>query len=81
MSIVKKLREKMLLTQTEFANVLGVSRTTIAAYESAETMPRCKMIRKIIALAGENGMKISADDFFIQREKLSTKSVGKGVDQ
>jgi transcriptional regulator with XRE-family HTH domain len=79
MSTVRKLREKMLLTQTELANVLKVSRTTIAAYESGLTMPRVKMIRKLMALGSENGMSINANDFF--KEDLSTDSVDKGVDQ
>lgn len=64
MSTVKALREKMLLTQKELADQLGVSRTTIAAYEKGHTMPRYKMIKKLIALGIENGIKINADDFF-----------------
>ncbi len=79
MSAVKELRERLLLTQTEFAEILKVSRTTIASYEGGHVMPRFKMIKKLIALGSENGMKINANDFF--KENLSTNSVDKTGDQ
>lgn len=31
--IIKKLREKLILTQTEFAEILGVSFTTVSRWE------------------------------------------------
>jgi putative transcriptional regulator len=66
MKSVKELRQKMLLTQYEFAHLLGVSRTSIASYESGFTMPSFKMIRKLIDLGKQNDVKIDANDFFVQ---------------
>ncbi len=68
MSVVKQLREKMLLTQKEFANVLNVSRTTVSAYESGIAIPRFKMIRKLIDLGQENGIEIDVNDIYKDKE-------------
>lgn len=47
---IKKLREKMLLTQTEFAELLGVSFETVNRYENGKSIPTMKVKRKLAEL-------------------------------
>ena len=48
--MIKILREKMLLTQTEFAELLGVSFASINRWENGEHEPTMKMKREIMKL-------------------------------
>lgn len=45
--IVKKLRNKMFLTQSEFAKELGVSIASVARWETGENDPTMKVKRKL----------------------------------
>lgn len=45
--MVKKLRNKMFLTQSEFAKELGVSIASVARWETGENEPTMKMKRKL----------------------------------
>ena len=47
---IKKLREKMLLTQEEFGNLLGVSFETVNRWENGKHVPTFKAQRKIAKL-------------------------------
>jgi transcriptional regulator with XRE-family HTH domain len=67
MSQIKKLREKMLVTQKELAEILHVSRVSIASYECGLTIPSFKIMRKLIELGEKNGVKIDANQFFKER--------------
>lgn len=49
-TIIKKLRNKMLLTQSEFAKELGVSIASVARWETGENEPTMKVKRKLQAL-------------------------------
>lgn len=44
---IKELRKKMLLTQTEFADLLGVSLASVSRWELGENEPTMKIKRKI----------------------------------
>jgi DNA-binding transcriptional regulator YiaG len=55
--MIKKLREKMLLTQTEFAKELGVSLASVARWEIGENEPTMKVKRKLKELFEKNGIK------------------------
>ena len=46
-SAIKKLRNKMILTQTEFAKELGVSFGTVNRWESGKFKPTTKTKRKL----------------------------------
>ena len=48
---LKKLREKMFLTQTEFGNLLGVSFETVNRWENGKHVPTMRAKRKINKLA------------------------------
>ena len=45
--MVKKLRNKMFLTQSEFAKELGVSITSVARWETGENEPTMKVKKKL----------------------------------
>lgn len=46
-TIIKKLRNKMLLIQSEFAKELGVSIASVAIWETGENEPTMKIKRKL----------------------------------
>ena len=48
--MIKILREKMLLTQMEFAELLGVSFASVNRWENGEHEPTMKMKREIMKL-------------------------------
>lgn len=50
---LKKLREKMLLTQEEFGKLIGVSFETVNRWENGRHTPTMKAKRKISKLANK----------------------------
>ena len=48
--MIKALRNKMFLTQTEFAKELGVSIASVARWELGENEPTMKIKKKLNAL-------------------------------
>jgi transcriptional regulator with XRE-family HTH domain len=61
--IIKKIRISLGLEQGEFANKIGVSKSSICNYERGIRTPRFPIIRKIRELAKINGMEFSIEDF------------------
>lgn len=55
---IKKLRKKLLMTQTEFANYLGVSFASINRWESGQFEPTMKLKRKLAPLFKEHGIEV-----------------------
>lgn len=51
--VIKKLRDKMLLSQEEFAKVLGVSYASINRWENGKHEPTIKIKRKLRSLFNE----------------------------
>ena len=45
--MIKKLRNKMFLTQSEFAKELGVSIASVARWETGENEPTIKVKKKL----------------------------------
>lgn len=56
--LVKKLREKLIITQKEMASILGVSFASINRYENGKTVPTMKVKRKIVELCKENKIEL-----------------------
>ncbi len=56
--LVKKLREKLILTQNEFAGLLGVNYTSVSRWENGSFEPTIKIKRKIIDLCKKNNIKL-----------------------
>ena len=55
---IKKLRIKMLLTQMEFAQFLGVSFASINRWETGRFEPTMKIKRKLAPLFKEHGIEV-----------------------
>lgn len=55
---IKKLRSKMLLTQIEFAQFLGVSFASINRWETGRFEPTMKIKRKLAPLFKEHGIEV-----------------------
>ena len=53
---IKKLREKMIVSQKELSEILGVSLITVNRWENGKYEPTIKMKRKLNALFIENNI-------------------------
>ena len=60
--MIKKLRNKMFLTQSEFAKELGVSIASVARWETGENEPTMKVKRKLVPLFKKYGIEV--DDWW-----------------
>ncbi len=56
--IIKELRNKMLVTQTELAGLIGVSFATINRWENKKNEPTMKQKRTIKKLCADNDLMI-----------------------
>lgn len=59
--VIKELREKMTLSQVEFAQLLGVSFSSVNRWETGKHEPTIKLKRKIKALMREYNVKSNVD--------------------
>ena len=55
--IIKNLRLKLVLSQQEFAELLGVSFTSVNRWENGKHEPTIKIKRKILQLCKDNKVK------------------------
>ena len=55
---VKDLRDKLLITQAEFAKMLGVSFTSINRWENGLYRPTTSVRKKIVDLCKENNIEL-----------------------
>lgn len=56
---LKYLRSsKLMLTQVEFAKLLGVSYESINRYERGKSVPTLKIRRKLVTMMKENGIEV-----------------------
>ena len=60
-TIIKKLRNKMLLTQSEFAKELGVSIASVARWETGENEPTRKVKTKLAPLFEKYNIEVGED--------------------
>lgn len=56
--LVKQLRNKLIITQTELAELLGVSFASINRWENGTNKPTTSVKKKIVALCKENNIKL-----------------------
>lgn len=59
---LKKIREKNGLTQEQFADKIGVKRTTYISYETSKTSPGFELIEKIAEVFGISLLEFSEDE-------------------
>ena len=57
-NLIKELRNKMLLTQTEFADLLGVSFGSVNRWENGKYEPTKLVKKKIELLCRENNIQM-----------------------
>jgi len=60
--LVKKLREKLIITQEELAQLLGVSFASINRWETGKHEPTTKIRRKIVQLCKENNIDLEGKE-------------------
>lgn len=58
--IIKRLREHLIVSQSELATILNVSFSSVNRWENGKYEPTIKIKRKIIALCGKHNINISA---------------------
>jgi len=51
---IRKLRKKLILTQAELAELLGVAPTTVYRWESGRSRPQPRHLRKLVELNEKN---------------------------
>ena len=56
---LKTLRKKMIITQTELANILGVSFGAVNRWESGKYKPTTKSKRKLAELFTKYGIEVN----------------------
>ena len=56
--LVMELRNKLVISQTELADMLGVSFASVNRWEKGHYEPTIKVKRKIIELCKENGVEL-----------------------
>ena len=59
---IKKLRKKLLLTQSEFAELLGVKLVTVSRWESGKFEPTMRAKRKLKELFEKNNIEIEVEE-------------------
>lgn len=57
--LTKELRDKLILTQQEFAKLLGVSFASVNRWENGKFEPSIKVKRKIVELCKENNINVN----------------------
>lgn len=60
-NLSKKIREELLLSQTELANLLGVSFASVNRWENGHFEPTIKAKRKIRDLCLKNNIKMDTE--------------------
>ncbi|HOZ02661.1 MAG TPA: helix-turn-helix transcriptional regulator [Bacilli bacterium] len=60
--LVKELREKLIITQEELAQLLGVSFASINRWETGKHEPTTKIRRKIVQLCKENNIDLEGKE-------------------
>ena len=53
---IKKLRDRALLTQTEFAEIVGVAFSTVNRWEAGKVRPNIKAMKNIKAYCEKNNL-------------------------
>ena len=61
-TILKALREKLILSQQELAEYIGVSFASINRWETGKFEPTIKVKRKIAELCKENNINVEANN-------------------
>ena len=70
---IKRIRDKHLLTQREFAHLCGVTEETVKNWENGRATPLQRPMRELIKLGKDAG--IEAELFIIRAREVARQSV------
>lgn len=56
--MIKEYRERKFLTQTQFADLIGVKLVTVSRWETGKFEPNMAMKKKLVSMFKETGMRI-----------------------
>lgn len=73
---IKELRNKYKYTQTELANMVGVTKSTIAAYENDTRQPSYEVLIKMATV-----FKVSIDSLLLDRAEIVLDAHGLNIEQ
>lgn len=73
---IKELRNKYKLTQTELATQVGVTKSTVAAYENDSRQPSYEVLIKMATV-----FKVSIDSLLLDRTEIMLDAHGLSVEQ
>lgn len=59
--IIKTIRDKLFITQTELANMIGVSFASVNRWEQGHHEPTMKAKRKLAEICRSNGIDMEAN--------------------
>jgi DNA-binding XRE family transcriptional regulator len=60
--IVKEIRKKLIITQVELAELLGVSFSSINRWETGKHEPTTKIKRKLVEICKTNNIDLGEDE-------------------
>ena len=67
---IKKIRQKLFLSQTTFAKELGVSYTTVNRWETGKAKPTYKTMKTIDDYCKKNGINFDLHESMSEREEI-----------
>ncbi|PPR13488.1 MAG: Aspartate carbamoyltransferase [Alphaproteobacteria bacterium MarineAlpha12_Bin1] len=76
-SPLRIIREKMKITQSELAELMGTTQATVSRMEAGQWEPSASQIQAVLKKSNEERLNLSFDDFvFSKNEELSTRQNG-----
>lgn len=67
---IRRIRNHLLLSQEDFAELLGVSKSSVCNYEKGRRLPRFATMRKIKAIAEKSNLDVRIEDLFDKSDLL-----------
>ncbi len=65
MNAIQTIRTRLNLTQSAFADGIGVTQGNVSLYEKGQTVPP-KVAKRVIELAATKGIELSYDDVYAE---------------
>lgn len=66
---IRKIRHKCLMSQSDFANALGVSFATVSRWESGKSKPNFKTMKLINSFCETRGIDFDVSKQLLEEEK------------
>ncbi len=66
---IRKIRHKCLMSQSDFANALGVSFATVSRWESGKSKPNFKTMKLINSFCETQGIDFDVSKQLLEEEK------------